>query len=94
MPLFGKIVDAEMRLSLVGEIVAEEWQRKEQIRPNVSLDEWGTMPNHIHGIIVINEPHNVKTPRRGVSTTTGGDKSWKPGTLGSIINQFKSKCTK
>jgi REP element-mobilizing transposase RayT len=55
----------------------------------VDLDEWVIMPNHLHGISVINEPYNVvETPHRGVSTT------WKSGTLGAIINQFKSEYTK
>ena len=49
------------------------------------------MPNHIHGILVITERMtNVETPRRGVSTRS----KWKPGTLGAIINQFKSISTK
>jgi putative transposase len=37
-------------------------------------------------------PGTEKTPRRGVSTNALA--AWKPGSLGAIINQFKSKCTK
>jgi REP element-mobilizing transposase RayT len=43
----------------------------------------------------------VETPRRGVSTMSdnkpkrgGYNPKWKPNSLGSIINQFKSICTK
>ena len=37
-----------------------------------------------------------KTPQRGVSTKKRGgyNPNWKPNSLGSIINQFKSACTK
>jgi len=38
-----------------------------------------------------------KTPQRGVSTAGkcgGYNPNWKPNSLGSIINQFKSACTK
>ncbi len=50
-----------MYLSTIGEIAAEEWQKTAQIRPNVELDEWIVMPNHIHGIIIIkNQIHSQK----------------------------------
>jgi REP element-mobilizing transposase RayT len=65
------------------------------------------MPNHIHGIIIINKTddttnmvNTVETPNLGVSTnktdkTTPGGKNpkWKPNTLGTIINQYKRICT-
>lgn len=141
---FGTIQNGFMRLSDIGSIVADEWTKTPIIRPNVELDRWVVMPNHLHGIIHLiendarprtgagnarayeddsGEPAKsnvfVETPRRGVSTdeplktagrrtatytgwqsTAGGDgassnnRPWKPGCLGSIINQFKSVCTK
>jgi REP element-mobilizing transposase RayT len=50
------------------------------------------MPNHIHAIIVIRETPGVavETPHRGVSVKT----KWRARSLGAIINQFKSICTK
>lgn len=86
IPFFGDVTAGKMRLSPIGEIAAEEWAKTGEIRPNVVIDEWVVMPNHMHGIIVI-----VDTPRRGPST---GNPHWKPNTLGAIINQYKSKCTK
>ncbi|HEV8717686.1 MAG TPA: transposase [Candidatus Binatia bacterium] len=91
---FGDVVDGEVRLSEIGKIVAEEWQRAEQVRSYVVLDQWVIMPNHMHGIVVIGNgavPSVVETPRRGVSTALS---RWKPNSLGSIIGQFKSVCTK
>jgi putative transposase len=87
---FGDVVDGVMHLSPIGEIVAEEWQKTPLIRPNVRLDEWVIMPNHLHGIIII-EP--VETSRRDVSTTTTPSRL-KAGSLGAIIGQVKSICTK
>jgi REP element-mobilizing transposase RayT len=52
--LFGNVADKKMQLSEMGEMVAKEWQNTKQIRPNVEIDEWIVMPNHLHGIIVIN----------------------------------------
>jgi REP element-mobilizing transposase RayT len=93
IPYFGEILAGKMHLSPIGAIVAEEWSKTPQIRPNIQLDEWVIMPNHLHGIIIIT---TVETPRRGVSTERRGvsTKAWKPNTLGSILNQFKSVCTK
>ncbi|HWP93249.1 MAG TPA: transposase [Thermodesulfobacteriota bacterium] len=82
---FGEVVDGQIRLFETGEIAAEEWQKTEQIRQNVKLDEWVVMPNHIHGIVIIT--NNVETTRRVVSTL-------KPNSLGAIIGQFKSVTTK
>ncbi len=82
MPL-GRVMNGTMQWSVAGSIVAEEWCKTGIVRPNVRLDEWVVMPDHLHGIIVIdggNPPVNLP--------------SWKPGTLGAIINQFKSMCTK
>ncbi|NTW29687.1 MAG: transposase [Candidatus Moranbacteria bacterium] len=86
-PWFGDIVEGRMTLSEIGEIVREEIIQTPIIRPNVVLDEWVIMPNHVHVILQILNVSSVETPRRGVST-------WKPGTLGSIINQLKSVCTR
>ncbi|WP_253665493.1 transposase [Thermus scotoductus] len=54
-PLFGDVVDGEMRLNEMGEIVRVEWFKTVQLRPYVVLheDEFVVMPNHIHGIIWI-----------------------------------------
>jgi REP element-mobilizing transposase RayT len=49
----GEVVDGEMRLSEIGEIVRAVWDSLPQRYPGVELDEFGIMPNHTHGIIVI-----------------------------------------
>ena len=53
--LFGQIVDGQMRLNEFGEIVCDEWLKTEIIRPRVQLDVFVIMPNHIHGIIIVND---------------------------------------
>ncbi|WP_022835998.1 transposase [Salisaeta longa] len=53
MCLFGAVVRGRMVLNPLGDIVAEEWHRTEQVRDNVVLDAFVVMPNHVHGIIVI-----------------------------------------
>jgi len=90
---FGEVVDDDIRLSPIGEIVAEEWGQTGQIRLNVRLDAWIVMPNHVHGIIVI-----IESPLRAKTiypVTAGiGRAGLQAGSLGAIIAQVKSKCTK
>jgi REP element-mobilizing transposase RayT len=97
-PFFGEIVGHRMHLSPIGEIVAKEWQRTPGIRRNVALDEWCIMPNHLHGILIIttSPERTVETPRRGVSTkaVVPSPSTLQPGSLGAIIGQLKSVCTK
>lgn len=83
---FGKVKNRKMILNQIGEIVKQEWLKTEQIRENVELDYYIVMPNHLHEIIIINE--SVETTRRVISTTL------QPNSLGSIVGQFKSVCTK
>jgi len=62
---FGDVVSDTVHLSIIGKIVAEEWLKTERIRSGVKLDQWVIMPNHLHGIVILegNEP-----PQRGGST--------------------------
>jgi len=91
---FGEVINDEMRLSLAGRIVSEEWLRAQEVRPNVSLDAFVVMPNHIHGIIVIEE-----SPGRALVSATHRVASTRHPrlnaiSLGSIMGQFKSIATK
>jgi REP element-mobilizing transposase RayT len=87
--LLGKIVEGSMALSPAGLIVEAEWWRTATVRKNVRLDEFVMMSNHLHGILVITEGQG-KTSQRDVSTKPG----LRPDSLGAIVGQFKSICTK
>ena len=52
--LFGDIVDDAIQLNQYGEIVRSEWLKSSVIRPDIELDEYIVMPNHFHGIVIIN----------------------------------------
>jgi len=39
-----------------------EWTKTEVIRPNVELDEWIFMPNHMHAILAITEKIDSRPP--------------------------------
>ena len=52
-PLFGEIINGEMRLNDFGQIAENEWVTTPEHRPYVVLHEFVVMPNHFHGIIEI-----------------------------------------
>jgi len=61
---FGDILNqGEIRLSPLGEIARRFWVEIPSHFANTTLDEFVVMPNHIHGIVIINEMvHVVETP--------------------------------
>lgn len=101
---FGSAVEGEIRLSGAGEIVVEELRNTGKVRPDVALDRWVVMPDHLHAIVVISgrgltvgTTSGSETPQRDVSTgdLDGTDAArLRAGSLGSIIGQVKSVCTK
>jgi len=53
--LLGEVTDGVVRLNEYGKMAALCWQWLARRYPNVDLDEWIVMPNHLHGIIVITD---------------------------------------
>ena len=53
---FGEIINNIVNLSPVGKIAQKYWLDIPKHFPFVELDEFIIMPNHVHGIIVINKP--------------------------------------
>jgi len=53
MPYFGKIENGKMVLSALGIIARDLWIAIPDHCPNIELDEFIIMPDHIHGIISI-----------------------------------------
>ena len=59
---FGKVVNGEMHLSAFGKIAQQCWDEIPQHFPFVILDEFVVMPNHIHGIIIIDKMDDISLP--------------------------------
>ena len=54
--IFGQVVGDEMRENDCGRIVREQWLDTVRIRPQIELDAFAVMPNHLHGILWILGP--------------------------------------
>ncbi len=50
---FGNIINDEMILSKIGNMAYKYWQEIPNHFPFVRLDEFVIMPNHVHGIVII-----------------------------------------
>jgi putative transposase len=60
--LLGEVVHGEMRLHPLGKMAAAGWHAIPHHFPRVVLDEGIIMPNHIHGIIVIQGRGEASVP--------------------------------
>jgi len=52
---FGKIQDNEMHFNTCGKIAQKCWFDLPNHYRNIHLDKWVIMPNHMHGIVVIDD---------------------------------------
>jgi putative transposase len=53
--LFGNVKNGKMILNKFGNVVEEEWIQTKELRKYVDLDYYVIMPNHLHGIIIIEQ---------------------------------------
>ena len=99
--LFGKIIRDTMRLSAMGNMVAEQWCALPRRFEHIALDEFIVMPNHIHGIIKIIDTENTPLAIEQTSQTRRGDPCGRPKSrqsaknrvpLGNVVGAFKSLC--
>jgi len=74
-PIFGKIVNGEMQLSQFGIIVRDEWLKTSEMRKNIEMDEFIVMPNHFHGIIVIDDGGWARLEMNGAADLGTGTES-------------------
>ena len=77
--VFGEVAEGKMTPNEIGQIVEQAWYDLASRFPGVDLDVFVVMPNHMHGILVIQE-----SPRRD------GDAACHATTLGLVLRAFKS----
>jgi len=93
--LFGDISSSTMQLNEYGQITMECWKWLSCQYTYIEIDEWAVMPNHLHGIVIINGDcrGGSRTDCRGGSRTAPTDViKHKP--LGRLIGAFKTVSTK
>ena len=91
---FGRTKNEEIILNDVGIIAEQAWLKTEKMRDNVELDEFVVMPNHIHGIIILENNDDVET-HRNASLHEEYKNKFGPqiNNISSIIRGFKGEVT-
>lgn len=98
-PLFGQVVDGEMRLNQAGRVANDQWSRLGVRFNHIELSEFVIMPNHMHGILILIEgcrgaggdlesPSSNHAPLRPY-----GGAPIIPGSLGAIVRTYKASVT-
>ena len=95
---FGEITDSGMTLSHLGQSALVCWDEIPAHFPFVELGEFIVMPNHVHGIVVINKPvsdaivetQNIASLRNGPKNRFGPQSQ----NLASIVRGYKIGVTK
>ena len=85
---FGEILNSKMMLNDLGKMASEYWLKIPFHYPEVELDEFIIMPNHLHGIIILNELPSVETP---YMVSLQGNKQH---SLGDVIGKYKAAVTR
>ena len=94
--LLGNIVGEKMQLSAIGEIVLQGWSDSFVMRAELFCDQFVIMPNHIHGIIIIEKPvhHADNIETHGRASLPSHPPYRTPKSVSSFIAGFKSAVTK
>ncbi|MEZ0373087.1 MAG: transposase [Candidatus Sericytochromatia bacterium] len=102
-PLFGEIVRGKMQRNPCGQIVWDEWFRSAEIRTEIGLDAFVVMPDHIHGIVLV-QPRLVEStsrlilqdeppPSDAVPSSPERPCGPPPKSIGAFMAGFKSAAT-
>ncbi|MBW4597342.1 MAG: transposase [Brasilonema angustatum HA4187-MV1] len=98
---FGDVINGQMHLSTIGQIAEKFWVEIPKHCQDTYIDTYVIMPNHMHGIVVI-ERSECRTFGCNVSTNfnqsdiskAASEISPKAGTLSVILRSYKSAVTK
>ncbi|HHS50226.1 MAG TPA: transposase [candidate division Zixibacteria bacterium] len=88
--IFAVVNDGIITLSEYGKIAKQCWLDIPNHFTNVELDVFVIMPNHIHGILFLNEYYDKGEACLAPTQSNVSDK----GTVGNIVGSFKSAVTK
>ncbi len=91
--LFGVIRDAKMMPNDLGLIVTDCWSQITQVRPNIELDAFSLMPNHLHGILFIYNGNLADVSTGTKRTANVSESRSASSSFGVIIGQFKRAVT-
>ncbi len=91
---FGNVENHEMKLSPIGKIAKQFWAEIPQHSKHTKIDAYVIMPNHVHGIVIIDQPNFEPKNRDLPLNVSKSDMSPKANSLSVIIRSYKSSVTR
>ncbi len=91
---FGEIEEEKMNLSKVGVVPDILWYEIKNHYKNVELGEFVVMPNHIHGILIINNDDLLNDNNYIPATSENRFQNIGKNSVSSIVRNYKSAVTK
>jgi putative transposase len=87
---FGEVVDKKMILNSVGSLAEEYWIEIPKQFPYVELGNFQVMPNHLHGILIIDKSVVVPVETRFIASNSEGNNLDEARFIGSVSNFEKN----
>lgn len=84
--LLGNIRDSTMRMNQFGEVVETCWRELPNHYPHVKLDSFVVMPNHVHGIIMLEPTANLPGKRSAIPEIVRAFKSFSTRRINMLRN--------
>lgn len=81
LQLFGRIEDSNLLLNDAGEMVSRKFGEIQHFYPDITIDKFVVMPNHLHGILLIGHSGTARGPFPTMA-------------LSDYVQRFKSLTTK
>jgi len=94
--LFGEVINEKMSQLPIGRIAESCWQEIPRHFEHIDLDYFVVMPNHLHGILIIDDDRRGTACRAPTDDQTTTERFGKPqkGSIPTVIRSFKSAATK
>ena len=91
---FGDVVDGRMELSEIGKYALQCIEKIPEINDNVAVPEFVVMPNHVHMIVIIDNPiewpDDGRLPQCDSPTAQNGNMMQDLGSVG--LSYYGSRC--
>jgi putative transposase len=96
-PHFGRVANATVNLSPIGEYVDACWKEVPQHHQHIDIDEFVVMRNHMHAIVIIGGPDRLPELRKREKFKRIAELNTvrpKANSLGAVVGSFKSAVTR
>ena len=89
--LFGRINDGKVKLTYWGEYACQCWEQIPNHFPQIILHDYVVMPNHIHGILQIDNSNDTSFKSNDCRCLGRGETSFAPATYASPLPSLDTK---